>query len=93
MEKSKKTPRRSPSLPVRAQKKPPVARSLALVEQDITTAQQFARVMSAVLGDMVRGAMTPQVGNAVANVGGKLLRVVELQLKYGREKPLPLLGG
>ena len=29
--------------------------------------------------------MTPQIGNATCNAGGKLLKVVEMQYKYGTQ--------
>ncbi len=40
-------------------------------------------MMSALMSDLIEGNVTPQVGNATVNAGGKLLKVVELQLKYG----------
>jgi len=43
-------------------------------------------MMSALMSDIIEGAITPQVGNATVNAGGKLLKVVELQLKYGDKR-------
>lgn len=43
--------------------------------------------MSALMSDLIEGNITPQVGNATVNAGGKLLKVVELQLKYGSQSP------
>ena len=40
-------------------------------------------MMSALMSDVIEGAITPQVANATVNAGGKLLKVVELTLKYG----------
>lgn len=40
--------------------------------------------MSAMMSDLIDGRITPNVGNAACNAGGKLLKVVELKLKYGR---------
>ena len=40
--------------------------------------------MSCLISDLVEGSITPQIGNAVVNAGGKLLKVVEMQLKYGK---------
>ncbi len=45
--------------------------------------------MSAMMSDLVEGAISPSVGNAAVNAGGKLLKIVEMRLKYGR--PLNLL--
>lgn len=58
-------------------------RSLAIAAQGIETAEDFAKMMSSLMSDMIDGRVTPQVGNATCNAGGKLLRVVELQYKYG----------
>lgn len=55
-------------------------------------------LMSALMSDLIEEKITPGVGNAVCNAGGKLLKVVELQAKYGRagdgspDKVLQLAG-
>ncbi len=61
-------------------------RSLAIAESGIGTGNDFARCMSALMSDIIASRVTPQVGNAVCNAGGKLLKVVELQLRYGSAK-------
>lgn len=54
--------------------------------------------MSALMSDLVCGAITPEIGNATCNAGGKLLKIVEMQHKYGRqsgngtERTLMLVG-
>lgn len=58
-------------------------RSLAISERGIRTGADFANVMSALMGDLIAGRITPQVGNATCNVGGKLLKIVEMQQRYG----------
>lgn len=40
--------------------------------------------MSALMTDLIEGRITPSVGNATCNAGGKLLKVVEMQAKYGQ---------
>lgn len=56
------------------------------------------RVMSALMSDVIEGNVTPQVANATVNAGGKLLKAVELQMKYGgtseagKRKSLDLIG-
>lgn len=40
--------------------------------------------MSALLTDTIAGRIDPQVANSVCNISGKLLKVVELQYKYGK---------
>lgn len=41
------------------------------------------------MSDLVGGRITPQVGNAVCNAGGKLLKVKEMEMKYGTAGPGP----
>lgn len=66
-------------------KTPSEPRSLAISEKGIATGSQFAALMSALMGDIVSGRVTPAVGNATCNAGGKLLKVVEMQYKYGTQ--------
>jgi hypothetical protein len=40
--------------------------------------------MSSLMTDMLGEKVSPDIGNAVCNAGGKLLKVVELQFRYGR---------
>ncbi|MGH3427717.1 MAG: hypothetical protein ACRDQZ_09155 [Mycobacteriales bacterium] len=35
------------------------------------------------MSDLIEGRVAPNVGNATSNAGGKLLKVVEMQYKYG----------
>jgi len=58
-------------------------RSLSFAEKGIRTGGDFAGMMSALMSDTISGRISPQVTNATVNAGGKLLKVVELQLKYG----------
>lgn len=60
-----------------------IPRALAISERGIRTGADFANVMSSLMGDLMAGRITPQVGNAVCNVGGKLLKIVEMQHRYG----------
>jgi hypothetical protein len=65
---------------------PSVARSVEIGSQGVKTAADFAALMSALMSDLLSGRVTPQTGNAVVNAGGKLLKVVEMRLKYGTAK-------
>ena len=58
-------------------------RSIAIAAEGIETAADFSNMMSALMSDLIEGKVTPSVGNATCNAGGKLLKVVELQYKYG----------
>jgi hypothetical protein len=74
-------------------------RSLAYAEKQIKTGGDFANMMSALMTDLIEGRVTPQIGNATCNAGGKLLKVIEMTHKYGvrvanaRNKTLVLASG
>ncbi len=50
---------------------------------NIETGQDFARLMSALMSDVVSGRVDAPTANAACNAGSKLLKVVEMQYKYG----------
>jgi hypothetical protein len=58
-------------------------KSLAIAERGIKTGNDFANLMSSLMSDIIEGRVTPSMGNATCNAGGKLLKVVEMQYKYG----------
>jgi hypothetical protein len=62
-----------------------VPRSLEIARKGINTDRDFSSLMSAIMSDLIDGAVTPSVGNATVNAGGKLLKVVEMRLKYGTQ--------
>lgn len=62
-----------------------VPRSLAIAGRGIKTGSDFAGLMSALMSDLIDGRVTPSVGNAACNAGGKLLKVMEMQFKYGTQ--------
>jgi len=76
-----------------------VPRSLAVAQKGIRTGNNFADFMSCLMTDLIDGSITPSVGNAACNAGGKLLKVVEMQYKFGSTAPgsaqrvLNLTGG
>lgn len=59
--------------------------SLAISERGIKTGADFANLMSGLMSDIISSRITPAVGNAACNAGGKLLKVVEMQFKYGTQ--------
>jgi hypothetical protein len=61
-------------------------RSLALSEAGIKTGNDFANLMSALMSDIISGRISPGIANATCNAGGKLLKIVEMQYKYGGSK-------
>ena len=60
-------------------------RSLRISERGIRTGFDFADLMSSLMSDIISGRVTPAVGNAACNAGGKLLKIVEMQYKYGTQ--------
>jgi hypothetical protein len=58
-------------------------RSAAHFDRGIHDDIQFANASIAVAGDLVNGAITPSVGNAVCANMRNVLKVVELKHKYG----------
>lgn len=62
-------------------------RSLAIAAKGIKTGSDFASLMSALMSDLIDGRVTPSIGNATCNAGGKLLKVVEMQYRYGTQGP------
>ena len=60
-------------------------RSLSVAENGINTSHDMAKLMSSLMCDLIDGRITPSVGNATCNAGGKLLKVVEMQYKYGTQ--------
>ena len=61
---------------------PTIPRSAKISAEGVTTGQDFARLMSALMSDVIEGRISPIAANAACNAGGKLLKVVEMQYKY-----------
>lgn len=67
------------------------SKSGAIATAGVRTGEDFANLMSALMSDIIEGAITPNVANATVNAGGKLLKVVEMQYRYGSPKTSPAL--
>lgn len=61
-------------------------RALAIGERGIETSRDFANMMSALMSDLIEGRVKPGVANSICNAGGKLLKMLELQQKYGKRE-------
>ena len=59
-------------------------RSVAIAERGVRTADDFTSLMSSLMSDLIMQSVSPQVGNAVSSVGGKMLKAVEMTYKYGK---------
>lgn len=58
-------------------------RSLEYTAKGVRTGADFANLMSALMGDVIEGTIAPNTANAACNAGRQLLRVVEMQYRYG----------
>lgn len=59
-------------------------KSIAIASAGVHTAGDFANLMSALMSDLIEGRLTPAVGNATCNAAGKLLKIVEMNQRYGK---------
>src|SRR5262245_13707851 len=60
------------------------AGSVRFSTHSIKTGRDFADLMSSLMSDLLGQKISPEISNAVCNAGGKLLKIAELQFKYGR---------
>jgi hypothetical protein len=68
---------------------PRTPQCLAISERGIRTAQDFAQFMSAVMGDVIAGRLATPKAAAATRAGSTLLKVIEMQYKYGSETEQP----
>ena len=59
--------------------------SSQVATRGISTGEDFCSFMSALMSDLIEGRVAPNIGNAACNAAGKMLRVVELQMRYGTQ--------
>ena len=67
----------------------PATRSGPIALAGVSTGEDFANLMSALMSDIIEGSISPNVANATVNAGGKLLKVVEMQYRYGAKASEP----
>lgn len=60
--------------------------SAPIAELGVRDSEQFSKLMSAIMGDVLNGRITTDVANSTCNAGGKLLKCIEMQYKYGTRK-------
>lgn len=68
---------------------PAIPNCLAISERGIRTAQDFAQFMSAIMGDVIAGRLANGKAAAATRSGVALLKVIEMQYKYGSETEQP----
>ena len=79
----KKNPRNEEIIEEPGNREEPRSRNIS--KNGIKTGEDFARLMSAMMEDVVLGKISPEVANATCNAGGKFLKVVEMQYKYANQ--------
>jgi hypothetical protein len=65
-------------------KHPPKPKCAAYLERGITNTSDFLKASNAVCADVISGRITPKQANAENARLRSILKVVELQLKFGR---------
>jgi hypothetical protein len=63
---------------------PAIPRSLSITGRGVRSGEDFADLMSALMGDVIEGSISPNVANAACNAGRQLLRITEMQYRWGR---------
>ena len=75
---------------------PELPRSAAIAANGVKSSTEFSQLMSALMSDVISGTIKPDVARAAVGAGGKLLKLVEMELRYGTpsnspgSSPLPL---
>jgi hypothetical protein len=64
-------------------------KSLTIADRGINTSRDFRNFMSAVMSDVIAGRLTPNMTNAACNAGGKMLKMIDLEYKYGTDPERP----
>lgn len=62
----------------------PAPRSVEIASSGIRTAHDAASFLSAIIGDVMTEAVPVRIANCGINAMGKLLKVAELQQRYGK---------
>lgn len=60
------------------------AKSIAHFEKGISTCGQLSQGMSLLMADLLTERVGTSTANAVCNAGGKMLKAVEMQQRYGK---------
>ena len=60
-----------------------IPQSISIASQGINTTLELAKLMSALISDLAEDRISTQVANAICNASGRLLKVAEIQFKFG----------
>lgn len=62
------------------------ASCVSIAKRGLNTSNEYATLMAALLADLGEGTITPEVGAVMVKVGNSMLKVVEMQHRYGAVK-------
>lgn len=63
--------------------------SLRVAQRGLRSSVDFRDFMSGLMSDVISGRVNPGVANAACNAGGKLLKMVELEMRYAQSPERP----
>jgi len=62
-------------------------RCLEFTRQGLKNSQQVTGFFAALISDLAEQRVTANIANAMCNAGRKLLKTVELEIRYGQQVP------
>ena len=60
-------------------------KSVILAKGEIRTTREYGQLMAALVSDVIQENISPTLVNAAVNAGRQMIKVAELNLKYGRK--------
>ena len=84
---SKSSKGNTPSSPPPDPREVAVPKCLSIAERGIKDSSDFTNFFSALMTDLAQKTVVANVANAMCNAGGKLLKMVELEIRYGQQVP------
>lgn len=78
---------KSHALSMERAKRERTPRSLTLIRNGLRTSNDLAAVFVAVMCDVIESRLSTSQGNAVSNVGGKLLKTKDMEFRNGKVDP------
>ena len=63
------------------------SRSVKVARGGITNSREFTDLFSGLIADLAEQLVTASIANAMCNAGGKILKMVELEIRHGQQVP------
>ena len=61
------------------------SKSAKLAKKEVRTALDYSKLMATLMTDVIAGDISPRTVNAAVNAGRQIIKVAELNLKYGKK--------